>query len=172
MSSEHEISAVSAQMFTHLIDAAAMKADIENLKAADRELTQRILTILGELSSDIKVVRTDMATVPRQISECRGDMRDEVERDFPSKTEAMMMEQRIEKQISDTDRTLGRQIAEVDKKLDTGMADVAAQITRVDTKVDKIWIKITMVLVTLMAVGGVVQWLLMTAHAAKITAGG
>lgn len=170
--SEHDGNTMQAQMFTHLIDAAAMKADIEHLKMADRELTQRILTVLGELAADIKAVRTDMSTVPRQISECRNDMRTEVERDFPSKTEAMMMEQRIEKQISGTDRTLGRQIAEVDKKLDAGMADVTAQITRVDTKVDKIWIKITMVLVTILSIGGLVQWLLMTAHAAKVAAGG
>lgn len=155
---------LQAQLLTHLVDSATMKADIENLKQSDREMGQRVLTMLGELIADMKALRNDLGGVPVQIAACRNDMRSEVERDFPSKTEAMAMEQRIEKQLSDTDKTLGKQISEVDKKLDSGMADMTAQITKVDSKVDRIWIKITVVVATIVVIGGLVQWVLLTSR--------
>lgn len=157
---------LQAQLMTHLIDSATMKADIDNLKQSDRETNQRVLTMLGELVADMKALRNDLGGVPAQIAAGKTDMRAEIERDFPSKTEAMAMEQRIEKQLSDTDKTLGKQISEVDKKLDSGMADVTAQITKVDSKVDKIWIKITVVVATIVVVGGLIQWLLLTSKMA------
>lgn len=149
------------QLIAHLMDAATMKADIENLKRAQGEQNARLLQVLHEMSADIKLLGAALTAVPKQISECRDDMRSEIERDFPSKPEAMSMEQRIEKQMADVDKTLGKQIADVDKRLTTGMTDVAAQIAKVDNKVDRIWIKITMVVTTVVAVGGVIQWLLL-----------
>ena len=145
---------VQAQLLSHLIDASAMRADIENLKQSDRDTSQRVLTMLGELSADIKALRQDVINVPQKISACRLDMRSEIERDFHSKNESMAMEQRIEKQITDTDKTLGKQIA-----------DVRTELTKLDAKVDKIWIKITVVVSTIVALGGVIQWLLVTAKA-------
>jgi hypothetical protein len=41
------------------------------------------------------------------------------------------------------------------------MTDVTAQIAKVDNKVDRIWIKITMVVATITAIGGVIQWVIM-----------
>lgn len=152
---------LQSQLITHLMDAATMKADIENLKRTQGEQNSHLLQVLREMSADIKLLGTALTAVPRQLSECREDMRDEIDRDFPSKPETMRMEQRIEKQMAEVDKTLGKQIADVDKRLTSGMTDVAAQITKVDTKVDKIWIKITMVVTTIMTIGGVVQWMLM-----------
>lgn len=137
-----------------LADIAVMRADIDNLKQSDRDITQRVLIALGELSADIKSLRQDVINVPQKISACRADMRVEIERDFPSKPEAMLMEQRIEKQIADTDKTLGKQIA-----------DVRSELTKLDTKIDKVWIKITVVVTTIVAVGGVIQWWLVTSKA-------
>ena len=135
-----------------LADIAVMRADIDNLKQSDRDITQRVLIALGELSADIKSLRQDVINVPQKISACRTDMRTEIERDFPSKPEAMLMEQRIEKQIADTDKTLGKQIA-----------DVRSELTKLDTKIDKVWIKITVVVTTIVAVGGVIQlWLVIS----------
>lgn len=145
---------VQAQLLTHLIDASAMRADIENLKQSDRDTSQRVITMLSEMSADIKALRQEVISVPQKISACRIDMRGEIERDFHSRTESLQMEQRIEKQITDTDRTLGKQIA-----------DVRAELTKLDTKIDKIWIKVTVVVSTIVAIGGIVQWLLVTAKA-------
>lgn len=152
---------LQSQLIARLMDAATMKADIENLKQAHGEQNARLLQVLTEMSADIKSLGTALVAVPRQIAESRVDVRAEIERDFPSKPEAMLMEQRIEKQMAEVDKTLGKQIADVDKRLTSGMTDVAAQITKVDNKVDKIWIKITVVVTTVMAVGGVLQWLLL-----------
>ena len=152
---------LQSQLIARLMDAATMKADIENLKQVHGDQTARLLQVLTEMSADIKSLSVALVAVPRQIAESRSDTRAEIERDFPSKPEAMLMEQRIEKQMAEVDKTLGKQIADVDKRLTSGMTDVAAQITKVDNKVDKIWIKITVVVTTVMAVGGVIQWLLM-----------
>ena len=152
---------LQSQLITHLLDAATMKADIENLKRAQGEQNARLLQVLSEMSADIKGLGAALTAVPRQISECRDDMRDEIERDFPNKPDALKMEQRIEKKMADVDKTLGKQIDDVDKRLTSGMTDVAAQITKVDTKVDKIWIKITVVVTTVTAVGGLIQWAVM-----------
>lgn len=152
---------MQSQHITQLLDAATMKADIENLKRTQGEQNTRLLHVLSEMAADVKLLGNALTAVPRQIAECRNDMRDEIDRDFPNKPEAMLMEQRIEKQIADVDKTLGKQIADVDKRMTVGMTDVAAQITKVDNKVEKIWIKITVVVTTVMAVGGLLQWLLL-----------
>ena len=158
------LDAIRSQFLEHLIDAAAMRADIENLKRADSDMNVRVLTALGEIAADMKSLREGMTAVPQQIAACRTDMRDEVERDFPSKPEAMAMEQRIEKQMAQVDKTLGTQIAEVDKKLTAGMTEMSTEISKIDTKVEKMWIKITVVVTavttTIMAIGGFVQWLM------------
>lgn len=155
----------------HLIEAAGMKADIENLKHEGVAANERLLDVLREMSTDLKALRMDLGTVPRQIDSCRQDMRREVERDFPTKSEALQMEQRIEKQIADTDKTLGKQISDVDKKIDAKMAEVTVQITKVDTKLNNLWIRLSMVMLTLIAAGGVVQWILLTYKAGRDIAG-
>lgn len=153
--------ALQAQHITQMLDAATMKADIENLKRTQSEQSARLLHVLSEMAADVKLLGAALTAVPRQIADGKNAMRDEIERDFPSKPETMRMEQRIEKQIADVDKTLGKQIADVDKRMTSGMTDVAAQITKVDNKVDKIWIKITMVVTTVTVLGGLIQWLLL-----------
>jgi len=147
-----------SQLTLHLIEAAGMKADIENLKRQSAETNVRILTVLGEMSSDLKALRTDVAGVPHQIDVCRQDMRREVERDFPTKPEAILMEQRIEKQIAEVDKTLGKQIADVDTKL-------TQKLTDVENKVDRQWLKISVIVATIVALGGILQWIFVMSQA-------
>ena len=149
----------------HLMDAARMRADIDNLKANEAAMNSRVLSAIGDLAGEIKAMRESVQLVPRQISDCRSDMRREVERDFPAKTDAINMERRIEDKISDTDKTLGLQIAAVGKKSSDDIQSLKDQITTVETKVDRQWLRITVIVTTVVAVGGIVQWFFMAYHA-------
>ena len=133
---------INTHLLEHLVESASMKADIANIKASQHELTVRLLTQMGEIAGDVKAIRADLSTVPEKINACRADMRREVERDFPSKPEVLQMEQRIEKQITDTDKTLGLQIADL------------------RARVDKLWIKITATVTGAITVLGGVAWLI------------
>jgi hypothetical protein len=89
-------------------------------------------------------------------------MRHEVERDFPSKMDIKDMENRIEKQASETERDLSTQITKLDTKVD-------ANHTSLNTKVDKLWLKITIPIMVVITIGGLIQWVLVTM---KMAAGG
>ena len=141
-------------LMKHLIEASKMQADIENLKVGQHETNSRVIALLGELAGDIKGLRVDLQNVPDKISVCRREMRREIEQDFPNKLEALQMEQRIEEKISETDKTLGVQISELDKKID-----------KIEVKFDKQWVKITAIVLTIVALGGVIQWFLVTSRA-------
>ena len=153
---------------THLIDAASMRTDIENLKRADHDFNTRVLSSLDSLGNELKGMRDLIGFVPGQIAACRLDMRHEIERDFPSKMDALNMERRIEESVADTDKTLGLQIAAVGKKSSEDIQALKDQVTSVETKVDRQWLKITVIVSTIVAIGGIIQWLLMLYHAVPL----
>lgn len=172
---------MQSHFFEHLIDAASMRADIDNLKKADVDRDSRIVAMLTQVSADIKSLRDTVASVPRQIAECRVDMRREVDREFPNKIEAMEMERRIENQIGATDKTLGTKIDAVDKKLGiqidavdkklTGeITDLKSEVQKVQSTVDKQWLKITVIISTVVAVAMAVQWFFYTYQLMKTAA--
>ena len=133
---------INTHLLEHLVEAASLKADVANIKSAQNDLTTRLLTQMGEIAGDVKAIRADLSTVPEKINACRIDMRREIERDFPSKPEVLQMEQRIEKKITDTDKTLGLQIADL------------------KAKVDKLWVKIAATTTGAITVLGGVAWLI------------
>ena len=157
-----------ARFMTHLIDAASMRSDIENLKRSDDDFKARVISALEGVSTELKGLRDIIGHVPEQIAACRLNMRHEIERDFPSKIDALNMEQRIEESVADTDKTLGLQIAAVGKKSSEDIQSLKNQITSVENKVDRQWLKITVIVSTIVAVGGIIQWLLMLYHAVPL----
>jgi len=153
-------SELEARMLTHLVDAAGMKADIENLRTNQNELTSRVLVSLGELAGDLKAIRVDISAVPERISACRVDMRREVERDFPSRLDATEMEKRIENQIRETDRQLSHQISQVDAGSKERHASLKTQIDAVEGKLDKQWVKITTAITVVILLLGGLAWVI------------
>jgi len=139
----------------HLIAREWAKQEIITLRNGQLELQKQIVELTGGFTSEMRSMREMLAGLPglvaSQISECRKDMRQEIENDFPSKLETLRMEQRIEDKISGTDATLGKQISALDKKVDS-----------LENKVDRQWLKITVVVSTIVSIGGVVQWLITT----------
>ena len=157
----HDSAEVSSQDFlAHLIDAASMRKDIEALQRRDTDISNRAFEKLTELDNREKVLHELLRDIPRQITVCRTDMRHEIERDFPNKTDIMSMEKRIESQTSNTERDLSHQITELDKKVDKNNADL-------NTKIEKLWLKITIPITVLIAIGGLAQWILTTMKLAE-----
>lgn len=148
-----------ARFMSHLIDAASMRTDIENLKRADHEFNMRILTSLDSVTSELKGLRDLIGFVPGQIAACRLDMRHEIERDFPSKMDALNMERRIEERVADTDKTLGKQIAAIDTKLTSELQSVKEEQVRQGNKLDRQWLTITVIVSTVVGIAMVAQWL-------------
>lgn len=140
-----------AELLSHLVESAAMKTDIEHIKSNQSELTHRLLVSIGELSGDIKAIRTEIQSVPDRIQACRLDMRREIEKDFPDRVDALEMEKRIEKQVEGTDRKLSEQLGNLNTVLNR-------RIDQVETKVDKVWIKITTAITVIIMVAGMVAW--------------
>ena len=150
----------------HLIAREWAKNEIITLRQGHLELQKQLVEFMGTNQADSKALREMLAGFPAsvaaQIDNCRKDMRREIESDFPSKLEAMRMEQRIEEKIGATDKTLGKQISELDKKMDTNSADLTSQIKDVDNKVEKQWVKIAAIVSTIVALGGFLQWYVVT----------
>jgi len=151
---------LTQHFLTHLIDAASMRTDIDNLKSRDSDFNMRMIASLDAITAELKALSAGISHVPRQISECRLDMRHEVERDFPSKVETLNMERRIEDKIGETDKTLGTQIAAVNTKLSGEMQELKAAQVELNTKFDKQWLKITVIVSTVVSIGMLVQWML------------
>jgi hypothetical protein len=151
-------SEVDARLLTHLVEAAGMKSDIENLRSNQSELTNRVLVSLGEMAGDIKAIRADMTAVPERIAACRLDMRREVDKDFPNRVDAIEMEKRIETQIRDTDRKLSDQITAVDAGSKARHADMNVRIDGVKSELDKQWIKISTAVGVVILVFGLLAW--------------
>lgn len=141
MSATPSIAEVNTQLLEHLVEAAAMKADIANIRDAQHELTTRMLSQMGEIAGDIKAIRADLTAVPEKINACRADMRREVERDFPSRMDSVQMEKRIEEKIAEGDGRLSEQIREI------------------DNKIEKQWVKITTAIVAVSVAAGIFVWL-------------
>lgn len=150
----------------HLIAREWAKQEIISLKNRHLELQRQLIDVTGTFHADSKALREMLTSFPTavadQISQCRKDLRHEIEQDFPSKLEAMRMEQRIEEKIGETDKTLGKQISELDKKMDSNSADLANQIRNVDNKVERQALKIAAVVGTIVAIGGITQWFFAT----------
>lgn len=142
-----------AELLSHLVEASAMKTDIEHIKSNQAELTHRLLVSIGELSGDIKAMRTELQSVPDRIQACRLDMRREIEKDFPDRVDALEMEKRIEKQVEGTDRKLSEQLGNLNTVLNR-------RIDQVESKVDRVWIKITTAMTVVFVVAGLVAWIL------------
>jgi hypothetical protein len=162
MNIEQETEVLEHDFRSHLIDAASMKKDIEALQRRDNEIMSRTFEKMADLDGSMKVLQELMRDIPRQISSCRLDMRHEVERDFPSKMDIKDMENRIERQASDTERDLSNQITKLDTKVDTNHNSL-------NTKIEKLWLKITIPIMVVIALGGLIQWVLVTM---KMAAGG
>lgn len=139
----------------HLIAREWAKNEILQLRNGHMELQRQMIEVTGATNAELKSLRETLIafpnTVASQIAQCRRDLREEIEQDFPSKLEAISMEKRIEDKIGDTDKTLGKQISDLDKKVD-GIND----------KVERQWLKITVVVGTIVAVGGFAQWFFAT----------
>lgn len=148
----------TADEVQHLIAREWAKNEIVSLRGGHLDIQKQLVEITGTFNAELKNFREMMigfpASIAHQITQCRKDLRHEIEQDFPSKVETLQMEQRIEKKIGETDSTLGKQISALDKKVDG-----------LESKVDKQWLKITVVVGTIVAVGGVVQWLITTGKA-------
>jgi phosphate uptake regulator len=142
----------------HLIAREWAKNEILSLKAGSIEFQKQLVEIGGATNAELKHLRESLQEFPslvaNQISHCREDMRREMTKDFPDRIETKDMEKRIEDKISQTDSTLGKQISSLDKKVDG-----------LEVKVDKQWLKITVIVSTIVAIGGFVQWLLTTGKA-------
>jgi hypothetical protein len=162
MNIEQETEVLEHDFHLHLVDAAAMKKDIEALQRRDNEIMSRTFEKMSDLDGSMKVLQELLRDIPRQISSCRLDMRHEVERDFPSKMDIKDMENRIEKQASETERDLSKQITKLDAKVDKNSVDL-------NTKIEKLWLKITIPIAVVIAIGGLIQWVLVTM---KLAAGG
>jgi len=162
MNIEQETEVLEHDFRSHLVDAASMKKDIEALQRRDNEIMSRTFEKMADLDGNMKVLQELMRDIPRQISSCRTDMRHEVERDFPSKMDIKDMENRIEKQASETERDLSKQITKLDTKVDTNHNSL-------NTKIEKLWLKITIPIMVVIALGGLIQWVLVTM---KMAAGG
>lgn len=137
----------------HLIAREWAKNEIVSLRNGALESQRQLIEITGSFNNEMKNFREMLTNFPEniaeQISRCRIEIRREIDKDFPNKIEAIHMEQRIENKIGDTDETLGKQISALDKKVDG-----------IEVKVDKQWAKITVIVSTIVAIGGVVQWFL------------
>jgi hypothetical protein len=158
----HEPDSVTSQDFlTHLIDAASMRKDIEALQRRDNDIATRAFEKMSDLDNSVRVLHELLRDIPRQITVCRTDMRHEIERDFPNKMDIKDMETRIEKQAAETERDLSRQITKLDAKVDKNNADL-------NTKIEKLWLKITIPIVVVVALGGLAQWILTTMRLASV----
>ena len=145
----------TADEVQHLIAREWAKNEILTLRAGAVEFQKQLVEIGGTTNAELKHLRETLQEFPTmvasQISHCREDMRREMEKDFPNRIEAMGMEQRIEEKIGETDATLGKQISALDKKVDG-----------LEVKVDKQWLKITVIVSTIVAIGGLAQWFFAT----------
>ena len=115
----------------HLIDAARLSTKVENLEVEVGDVKNRTLTELTGLSVKLDALTVAIQAVPERISACRVEVRNEVERDFPNRRDSLEMEHRIEKKVEEGDRDLPKQISELSIKF-----------TGLETKVDKMWLKI------------------------------
>lgn len=145
----------TADEVQHLIAREWAKNEIISLRNGHMELQRQMIEVTGATNAELKSLRETLIEFPNsvanQIAQCRRELREEIEQDFPNKLEAIRMEQRIEDKIGDTDKTLGKQISDLDKKVD-GIND----------KVERQWLKITVVVGTIVAVGGFAQWFFAT----------
>jgi len=142
----------------HLVAREWAKNAIIQLQGGQAELQKQLVELNSTFISEVRAFREALTSLPgliaSQIRDCRTDLRREIENDFPNNIEAMRMEQRIEDKIGATDTTLGKQISALDRKVDS-----------LESKVDKQWLKITVVVGTIVALGGLVQWLIATGQA-------
>ena len=123
------------QLLTHLIDAASIKSDVEHLKANAAANSNQVIGMLGALTAKVEGLQAALNAVPERISSCRDDMRREVEKDFPNRTDAILMENRIEEQVRATDEKLSAKIDEVT----TGLK---GRMDKIERKIDSLLVKI------------------------------
>ena len=144
---------VHSELLAHLVEASAMRVEIDHVKTTQTELTHRLLVSMGELSGDIKAMRSEIQSVPDRIQTCRVEMRREIEKDFPDRVDALEMEKRIEKQMEATDRKLSEQVSSMNATLNR-------RIDQVEGKVDKAWIKVTTAVSVILFVAGLIAWVI------------
>lgn len=166
----------TANEVQHLIAREWAKNEIITLKNGALEFQKQLIEIGGTTNAELKHLRETLQEFPTmvssQISHCREEMRQEIRKDFPDRLEARDMEQRIENKIGETDKTLGVQISELDKKADSTKAELTADINSLRELVNRQWLKISVVVATLISIGGFIQWVLVTGKAAQAVMGG
>lgn len=160
--------AVQAQLLTHLIEAAAMRQDIDNLKANQGESYHRVVEMLSSLNTKMEGLQASIQSVPERIAACRNELRNEVKEAYPDRLAAERMERRIEDKVDEGDQALSAQIQSVS-------TDLNARITEVEKKVDRQWLKITWAVSIVGTIGACLVWLANNFHlflAASRAAGG
>jgi hypothetical protein len=166
----------TADEVQHLIAREWAKNEIITLKAGALEFQKQLIEIGGATNAELKHLRESIQEFPSmvssQIAHCRDDMRREIQKDFPDRLEAVAMEKRIEDKIGETDTTLGKQISSLDKKVDNTKNELTADINSLRELVNRQWLKISVVVATLIGAGGLIQWLLVTSKAAQAVVGG
>jgi hypothetical protein len=120
---------------THLIDASAMRTDLDNVKAQQAVNNNQVIAMLGRLTEKVEALQGALNAVPERITACRNDMRREIEKDFPNRVDAIAMETRIEEQVRTTDTKLSRQIASVEN-------NVNGRMDKIERKIDTLLVKI------------------------------
>lgn len=137
-----DMASTETRLTDHLIEAAVMRQEIEHVKQLHTATSNQLLHVMGELSADMKAVRQQLGDVPKQIQQCRLEMRHEIERDFQTRNDSLLMEKRIE------------------DKVDAGNTQLRISVTALEAKVDKQWLKITVALSAVGAVFAGVLWVL------------
>ena len=166
---------IESRLSDHLIEAGAMKAEIEHLKNSQADSSRFIVSALGELKGSIESLRSALSNVPQQISSCRAEMRREVEKDFPDRLYVLKMENNIEARVDAGDAKLSEQIRAVEKTLTEKMsamstasdkrqaetqAAVELRVGNLERSVDRLWIKITSAVTLVGLVLAGVAWII------------
>lgn len=141
----------------HVFARKQAARDIERLSGEVLGLHKQILEITTTSSLESKALRDMLtslpATIAEQITRCREEVKMETRDSHPTRLENLEMKNHIEAKIADTDKTLGKQIAALDTKLSSEMAELKADQA-------KQWLKIVGPITGVIAVAMVVTWVL------------
>lgn len=140
---------IETHFVEHLIDAARLKTEVDNLKSSVSDIQTQTVSALAGLAVKMDALTSALNVVPERIAACRTDVRREVERDFPTRPDAIEMEHRIEKKVEEGDKALAHQISELSTKF-----------VNLEGKVDRMWLKISVAVSVIGTVLVLLGWLL------------
>lgn len=159
-----ETESLQTELLRHLIDAAAMRQEIDNLRSNQADAQHRTAEMFGAVITKLDSLTSAVNAVPERIAACRAEMRREIEKDFPDRVAAMQMEKRIEDRVDAGDQNLSKQITDVQLSLNARISSVESglktEIASIKTNVDKQWIKITTAVTVIGTCGAALVWFL------------